>query len=83
MGWSGYGSAVGSWPGSCRCRERYAVQGQSKGLIVGSVLGVVGGLVVGGTLAALFWGDVAAAIRKLTRRLSKRDEQVNFEILLQ
>ncbi len=59
------------------------MQGQSKGLIVGSVLGGVGGLVVGGTLAALFWGDVATAVRKLTRRLSRRDERINFEILLQ
>jgi len=59
------------------------VQGQSKGLIVGSLLGVVGGLVVGGTLAALFWNDVAAAIRKLTRRFSRRVERINFEILLQ
>jgi hypothetical protein len=38
---------------------------------------------VGGTLVGLFWDDVAAAIRKLTRRLFKRDEQINFEILLQ
>lgn len=52
-------------------------------MIVGSLLGVVGGLVVGGTLAALFWNDVAAAIRKLTRRFSRRDERINFEILLQ
>jgi len=59
------------------------VRSQSKGLIVGSVLGGVGGLVVGVTLAALFWNDVAAAIRKLTRRLAQRDEQINFEILLQ
>ncbi len=59
------------------------MQGQSKGLIVGSVLGGVGGLVVGGALAALFWNDVATGIRKLTRRLSRRDEQINFEILLQ
>jgi len=59
------------------------MQGQSKGLIVGSVLGGVSGLVVGGTLAALFWGDVATAVRKLTRRLSQRDERINFEILLQ
>ncbi len=59
------------------------MRSQSKGLIVGSVLGGVGGLVVGVTLAALFWNDVAAAIRKLTRRLAQRDEQINFEILLQ
>ncbi len=59
------------------------MRGQSKGLLVGSILGGVGGLVVGVTLAALFWNDVAAAIRKLTRRLAQRDEQINFEILLQ
>jgi len=59
------------------------VRGQSKGLLVGSILGGVGGLVVGAILAALFWNDVAAAVRKLTRRLAQRDEQINFEILLQ
>jgi uncharacterized membrane protein YciS (DUF1049 family) len=59
------------------------VRGQSKGLLVGSILGGVGGLVVGVILAALFWNDVAAAVRKLTRRLAQRDEQINFEILLQ
>ena len=74
-----------SWRGSSRERTETGetVRGQSKGLIVGSVLGGVGGLVVGVTLAALFWNDVAAAIRKLTRRLAQRDEQINFEILLQ
>ena len=59
------------------------MQGQAKGLIVGSVLGGIGGFVVGSTLAALFWNDLAAAVRRLSRRLSKRDEQINFEILLQ
>ncbi len=59
------------------------MRGQSKGLLVGSILGGVGGLVVGVILAALFWNDVAAAVRKLTRRLAQRDEQINFEILLQ
>jgi uncharacterized membrane protein YciS (DUF1049 family) len=52
--------------------------------MLGSVIGGVSGLVVGGTLVGLFWHDVAATIRKLARRLFKRDEQqINFEILLQ
>ena len=59
------------------------MQERSKGFILGSIIGGVGGLIVGATLAALFWGDVATAVRSLTRRLFKRDEQVNFEILLQ
>ncbi len=59
------------------------MQERSKGFIVGSIIGGMGGLVVGSALAALFWNDVARAIRKLTARLFKRDEQVNFEILLQ
>ncbi len=63
--------------------EQRTVRERVKGFILGSVLGSIAGLVVGGTLAALFWGDVAAMIRKVTRRLAKRDEQVNFEILLQ
>ncbi len=50
---------------------------------MGSIVGGVSGVVLGGVLAALFWGDVAAAIRKLSRRLLKRDERINFEILLQ
>ena len=58
------------------------MRGQSKGLIVGSILGGVSGLVAGAILAALFWNDVAATVRKLTR-LAQRDEQINFEILLQ
>ena len=59
------------------------MQARSKSFILGSVVGGLSGFVVGGTLVALFWNDVAAAMRKLTRRLFKRDEQVNFEILLQ
>lgn len=59
------------------------MQDRSKGFILGSVVGSAGGLVVGAVLAALFWGDVVAGIRKLARLLFKRDEHVNFEILLQ
>ena len=59
------------------------MQERSKGFIVGSVVGSLGGLVLGAALAALFWNDVAAAVRKLTGPFFKRDEQVNFEILLQ
>ena len=59
------------------------MQERAKGFVLGSVIGGVSGIVVGGTLVGLFWNDVATAMRKLTRRLFKRDEQVNFEILLQ
>lgn len=59
------------------------MQERSKAFILGSIIGSVGGLIVGAALAAMFWNDVAGAIGKLTRRLFKRDEQVNFEILLQ
>ena len=59
------------------------MQERAKGFMLGSVIGGVSGIVVGGTLVGLFWNDVATAMRKLTRRLFKRDEQVNFEILLQ
>ena len=59
------------------------MQERAKGFMLGSVIGGVSGIVVGGTLVGLFWNDVAMAMRKLTRRLFKRDEQVNFEILLQ
>ena len=59
------------------------MQERAKGFMLGSVVGGVSGIVVGGTLVGLFWNDVATAMRKLTRRLFKRDEQVNFEILLQ
>jgi hypothetical protein len=59
------------------------VQERSKGFILGSVIGGLGGFVVGSALAALFWSDLIGVLRKLTARLFKRDEQVNFEILLQ
>jgi hypothetical protein len=59
------------------------VQKQSTSFVLGSVVGGVGGLVIGATLAALFWNDIAAAFRKLMRHFFHRDEQVNFEILLQ
>ena len=59
------------------------MQDRSKGFILGSVIGGLGGLVVGSALAALFWNDLARAARKLIARLFKRDEQINFEILLQ
>lgn len=59
------------------------MQDRSKGFILGSVIGGLGGLVVGSALAALFWNDLARGTRKVIARLFKRDEQVNFEILLQ
>ena len=59
------------------------MQERTKGLILGSIAGGTAGLLVGGTLAALFWDDVTAAVRKVARRILKRDEQINFEILLQ
>ena len=60
------------------------MQERAKGFMLGSVIGGLSGLVVGGTLVGLFWQDVAAAIRKVARRLFKRDaQQINFEILLQ
>jgi len=58
-------------------------QGRAKPFILGSVAGSAGGMVLGIVLGALFWGDVAALFRKITRRMSRREEQINFEILLQ
>jgi hypothetical protein len=59
------------------------VQERLKGFILGSIVGGMGGLLVGATLVALFWTDMVGSIRRLVRRALKRDEQVNFEILLQ
>lgn len=57
---------------------------RSKSFFLGSLLGGLGGVVIGGTLAILFWHDVVSSVSRLVRRLLKRDqEQVNFEILLQ
>ncbi len=58
-------------------------QGRAKPFILGSMAGSAGGLVLGVVLGALFWTDVAALFRKIARRMSRREEQVNFEILLQ
>lgn len=59
------------------------MQERSKSFILGSVVGGLSGTVVGAMLVALFWTDMVGALRRLTRRVLKRDEQVNFEILLQ
>lgn len=59
------------------------MQERSKTFILGSIIGGVGGFLVGGTVVALFWTDMIGASRRLLRRLFRRDEQVNFEILLQ
>ena len=59
------------------------MQERTKGLVLGSIAGGTAGVLLGGVLAALFWDDVAAAVRKIARRLLKRDEGINFEILLQ
>lgn len=56
---------------------------RSKSFILGSIVGGLSGVLVGAALVALFWTDMIGVIRRLTRRLLKRDEQVNFEILLQ
>lgn len=59
------------------------MQERSKSFILGSVVGGLSGTVVGAMLVALFWTDMVGALRRLARRVLKRDEQVNFEILLQ
>ena len=59
------------------------MQDRSKGLILGSIVGSIGGLIVGGALSALFWNDLAAGIRKIVRRITKQGNEINFEILLQ
>jgi len=59
------------------------VQERSKSFILGSVIGAASGFVVGGTVVALFWTDMIGATRRFVRRVLRRDEQVNFEILLQ
>jgi uncharacterized membrane protein len=49
----------------------------------GVTIGVVVGLVVGSLLALRLGGVASGSIRALVNRVARRDDRVNFELLLQ
>jgi len=54
-----------------------------KPFILGLVLGVIGGLALGSTLAAIFGDDVSVLVHRLIKRITGEREEPNFQILLQ
>jgi hypothetical protein len=47
------------------------------------VVGVVCGLALGSTLAAIFGHDVSVLVRNVIKRITGEREEPNFELLLQ
>jgi hypothetical protein len=54
-----------------------------KPFFIGLILGVVCGLALGSTLAAIFGDDVVVLIQKVVKRITGEREEPNFQILLQ
>lgn len=54
-----------------------------KPFLLGMIAGVVGGLALGSTLAAIFGDDVSTLVRRLIKRITGDREEPNYEILLQ
>lgn len=50
---------------------------------LGMALGVVLGFTLGSFLALLFGEEALSAVQRLASRLGGRDDQVNFELLIQ
>lgn len=54
-----------------------------KPFFLGMILGVLCGLALGSTLAAIFGDDVVVLVQKLVKRITGEREEPNFQILLQ
>ena len=54
-----------------------------KPFFLGLLLGVICGLALGSTLAAIFGDDVSVLVRRLIKRITGEREEPNFQILLQ
>lgn len=54
-----------------------------KSFVLGLLVGVVCGLALGSTLAAIFGDDVSVLVHRLIKRVTGEREQPNFQILLQ
>ena len=78
---------------SCGCNDRAADRGAStvtdrpasgrRPFILGLIVGVIGGLALGSTLAAIFGDDVSVLAHRLIKRIAGEREEPNFQILLQ
>jgi len=78
---------------SCECNEpsgksgavalTEAVPSRKRPFIIGLLLGVVGGLALGSTLAAIFGDDVSVLVHRLIKRIVGERDEPNFQILLQ
>ena len=47
------------------------------------IVGIVSGLALGSTLAAIFGDDVSTLVRRVIKRIAGDREEPNYEILLQ
>jgi Na+-driven multidrug efflux pump len=54
-----------------------------KPFFLGMAAGIVCGLALGSTLAAIFGDDVVVLVQKLAKRIVGERDEPNFEILLQ
>ncbi len=54
-----------------------------KPFILGTILGIICGLALGSTLAALFGDGVVVLVQKLVKRIRGERDEPNFELLLQ
>jgi hypothetical protein len=56
---------------------------RKKPFFLGMAVGIVCGLALGSTLAAIFGDDVVVLVQKLVKRITGERDEPNFEILLQ
>ncbi len=78
---------------SCGCNDGSGKSGDAavtgsasprkKPFVIGLLLGIVGGLALGSTLAAIFGDDVSVLVHRLIKRIVGEREEPNFQILLQ
>ena len=54
-----------------------------KPFVIGMIAGILSGLALGSTLAAIFGDDVSTLVRRVIKRITGDREEPNYEILLQ
>jgi hypothetical protein len=54
-----------------------------KPFFLGMAVGIVSGLALGSTLAAIFGDDVSVLVGNVVKRIAGEREEPNFELLLQ
>jgi hypothetical protein len=58
-------------------------QSRKKPFFIGMAVGIVGGLALGSTLAAIFGDDVSVLVGNVVKRIVGERDEPNFELLLQ